>query len=166
MDKVTAFQDPGYVADWDDSTEDVPESITESRTTPMVKAATVVGLQDFREGIWVFNKDVHINADGEPIATDTSPYVWLGKFYSSQQGYNSEALSVVKDNSLSANVALLLNDSANVHLIESLRCCYEENFPAALLILGSATFRRFPQHLHLEKSTAGRPLPLKLPSPW
>ena len=64
----------------DNSTEDVPESITEIHTIPMVKAATVVGLQGFREGILVFDDDVHINADGEPIATDTSPCVWLGKF--------------------------------------------------------------------------------------
>ena len=68
--------------------------------------------------------------------------------YSSQQGHDSEALSVVKDNSLSANFVLPLNDSAIVDLIESLCCCYEENFPVALLILGSAVISNHYEALY------------------
>lgn len=37
--------------------EDLPESIMISYAIPTFTAATIVGLQDSREGIWVFNKD-------------------------------------------------------------------------------------------------------------
>lgn len=150
MEKVTAFQDPSCIVlqDYDDSGEEMPEPPSDSYTIPTVQAATVVGLQDCKEAIWVFNKDVHINANGEPIPIDASPYVWLGKFYPSQQGYDSESLSVIRDDSLAANVTLPLDDSAVVNLIESLQACYEENFPAALLMLGSAVIANHYETLY------------------
>lgn len=149
MQKVTVFQDPSCIApDTDESGEDLPEPPSDGYTIPIVKAATVVGLQDSKEGVWVFNKDVHINADGEPIPIDASPYVWLGKFYPSQQGYDSESQAVIRDDSLSANVTLPLDDSAVVNLLESLEACYEENFPAALLMLGSAVIANHYEALY------------------
>ena len=82
---------------------------------------------------------------------------------------------MVKDNSLSANFVLPLNDSAIVDPIKSLCCCYEENFPVALLILGSAVisnhyealynwFQKIPTTLAFGEVNAGRPLRLKLHS--
>lgn len=154
MEKVTAFQDPGYIVqDTEDSQlqEELPESsapVVDNYTIPTVRAATVVGLQECGEGIWVFNNDVHINAAGTAIPSESSPYVWLGKFYPSQQGYDSASLSVIKDDNLSANVVLPLHDSAVVNLIEGLRNCYDENFPATLLLLGSTVIANHYEALY------------------
>ena len=78
MEKVTAFQDPGYIVqDIDDSEEELPQP-PDNYTIPTVRAATVVGLQECNEGIWVFNKDVHINATGQFILPiESFPYVYM-----------------------------------------------------------------------------------------
>ena len=42
---------------------------------PIVKATTHVGEQS--DGIWVLNKSIQIDADGEPITQENQTYVWL-----------------------------------------------------------------------------------------
>ena len=127
MYKVTVFQDPSCQHDLfrDTDQEDCGEGLispvtAENYVIPTVKAATVVGLQDPDEGIWVFNDEVHINAEGKSIPPSESPYIWLGKYYPSQQGHAGETSSVIKDNSLAAKIQLPLDDFAIADLIESL----------------------------------------------
>lgn len=119
-------------------------------------AATVTGRHtrgDTQDAVWVLNAAVHLNADGEPLTADASPYVWLGSFYKHRSSHSDTSSGILRDNSLAANVVLPLQASALVELVSALERCYENNFGATLLVLGAAVicnhyevlFARFQQ---------------------
>ena len=119
-------------------------------------AATVTGRNsrgDVQDAVWVLNDTVHLNADGEPLTSESSPYVWLGSFYKPSSSHGNTSSGILRDNCLAAHVTLPLRDSALVDLISALEHCYENNFAATLLVLGAAVicnhyevlFARFQQ---------------------
>ena len=104
-------------------------------------AATVTGRNsrgDVQDAVWVLNDTVHLNADGEPLTSESSPYVWLGSFYKPNSSHSNTSSGILRDNSLAAHVTLPLQDSALVDLISTLEHCCENNFAAILLVLGAA----------------------------
>ena len=108
---------------------------------------------DVQDAVWVLNDTMHLNADGDPLTSESSPYVWLGFFYKPSSSRGNTSSGSLRDNSLAAHVTLPLRDSALVHSISALEHCYENNFAATLLVLGAAVicnhyevlFSRFQQ---------------------
>lgn len=130
------------------------EGATEGGTTKF--AASVTGRHtrgEAQDAVWVLNAEVHLDADGEPITPDASPYVWVGSFYKPRSSHSDASSGILRDNSLAASIKLPLRASALVDLISSLEQCYENNFAATLLVLGAAVicnhyevlFARFQQ---------------------
>lgn len=128
------------------------EGGAESGTTKF--AATVTGRHTRGEdAVWVLNAHVHLDADGEPLTPNASPYVWLGSFYKPRSSHSDTSSGILRDNSLAANVALPLRASALADLVSALEHCYENNFAATLLVLGASVicnhyevlFARFQQ---------------------
>lgn len=108
---------------------------------------------DMQEPMWVLNDSVHLNADGELLTADASPYVWLGSFYKPRSSHSDTSSCVLRDNSLAASIPFPLRTSALVDLVSELERCYQNNFAACLLTLGAAVmcnhyealFARFQQ---------------------
>jgi len=100
-------------------------------------AAKHLGLQnttDFHK-VWVLNKSLQVNNNGEELLLSSSPYVWLGDFAAKCKGLSSYAV-------VNASLAVKINGTlskknALVKLVKHLKQTYEDNYPAALLTLGA-----------------------------
>lgn len=112
-----------------------------SSTALTVKhAASATGLHSPPCGrkLWVLNKLVHINDEGELVHPDDSPIVWLGQFFQSSEGENQSQLGRPYAIDQFASVAMPELDACVLRtLIDALRSCYKHNFPACLLIFGA-----------------------------
>ena len=97
-------------------------------------AAKTVGLQKEYK-VWVLNGDVHINEKGELIPPQNSPYIWLASYCNLdfQQGCCYPG----NRNASTATPQQISIDGLR-DLIIALENVYGQNFPAALLMLGSA----------------------------
>ena len=89
-------------------------------------------LQPNQPKIWVMNKNVHIDEDGNYLSSNNSPYCWI-----SIQNHGMPNLPT--NNSACTAVCASLTEAtlALSHLINSLKAVYLQNFPAALLMLGA-----------------------------
>ena len=104
---------------------------------PFQVAAKYLGLQSIgdEERIWVLNKALQLNDNGEEITSMASGYVWLGDFAAKCKGLSQYS---IVNNSLSVKISGALSKKRMLKkLIECLKETYEANYPAALLTLGA-----------------------------
>ena len=58
-----------------DADADFEDHGTPPNQMPQLKAASIIGLQDVNEGIWVFNRNVQLDSHGHSIPGSKSPYI-------------------------------------------------------------------------------------------
>lgn len=100
------------------------------------QAAVVTGLQphlQHERKIWVLNGQVHIDEDGLLLPSHSSPFIWLGDYSSDIPGIPSPSLAC----SISPDTTNAGKSKALRKLIKALKRVQQQNFPAALLMLGS-----------------------------
>lgn len=96
------------------------------------QVATIVGLQPHSE-LWVFNGQVHMNADRDLVDPKTSPFIWLGD-YVSDSVLHKHSLPTSKE---ASTVPASLDPSQFHSLLEALENVYQHNIPAATLMIGA-----------------------------
>ena len=109
------------------SESEFPESLVK-------QVATVVGLQPHHTlKLWVFNGQVHMQSDGTLINPSDSEFIWLAD-YLPDATLAKHNLPTSKDASC---VTQEMSRDGLVSLITALKDVYQENLPAALLMLGA-----------------------------
>ena len=100
------------------------------------QVASVMGLQPYGDSpdahkIWVLNGDVHIDEDGQFIPPSNSPFIWLS-------AYTSELPDAPSHDMASLSKPSPLHEAHEVlfDLVAFLQEVHQENFAAALLMLG------------------------------
>ena len=105
----------------------------ECEHSPPKRAAVVTGLQPLphqERKIWVLNGQTHIDEDGLLLMPQSSPYVWLGDYSSDLPGIPPPSMECSISPDSRSSKALR-------RLIKALNPVQQQNFSAALLMLGS-----------------------------
>ena len=95
---------------------------------PKKKVVSTIGEQSDNQ-TWILSKNLYINEDGNQIDSANSPYIWISLMLQGKGiAPNCEAIVIPK----------MLSTDGLHPLLDALHKVMKQNFPAALVVLGSA----------------------------